>query len=55
VKDLKKEVITLSPEEQKKWIAKVQPVIDEYVTKTTQNKLPGKQFLDDLRPHISPW
>jgi TRAP-type C4-dicarboxylate transport system substrate-binding protein len=52
VKDLKKEVITLSPEEQKKWVEKVQSVIDDYVTRTTDKKLPGKQFLDDLRTSI---
>ncbi len=52
VKELKKEIITLSPEEQKKWVEKVQPVIDDYVTKTAAKKLPGKQFLDDLRAAI---
>jgi TRAP-type C4-dicarboxylate transport system substrate-binding protein len=52
VKELKREVITLTPEEQKSWVAKVQPVIDDYVAKTAEKKLPGKQFLDDLRASI---
>ena len=52
IKELKKDTVTLSPEEQKKWVAKVQPVIDDYVAKTAEKKLPGKQFLDDLRASI---
>jgi len=49
VKELQREIITLSDEEQQRWQTAVQPILDEYVTKTVEKNLPGKQFLADLQ------
>lgn len=37
--------ITLSPEEDAKWVAAVRPILDEYVTNMTNKKLPGADAL----------
>jgi len=49
VKELQREIVTLSDEEQQRWQTAVQPILDEYVTKTAEENLPGKQFLADLQ------
>jgi len=53
VASLKKEVITLTPEEQKRWLAAVEPVLDEYVAATKEKGLPGEAFLKDLQDMLA--
>ena len=52
IKELQREVITLSPEEQSKWTGAVQPILDEYTTSAAAKDLPGKEFLADLQDMI---
>ena len=47
--DLGREMIDLSPEEQKRWKEKVQPILDEYVKNTAEKGLPGDAFLKDIQ------
>jgi TRAP-type C4-dicarboxylate transport system substrate-binding protein len=53
VKGLKREMISLSPEEQQKWKEAVQPVLDAYVQATKDKGLPGEQFLKDVQDLIA--
>lgn len=48
-KEYKVEFITLSPEEKAKWNAKASPLIDKYVKKMEEAKLPGKQIVEDAK------
>ena len=43
------EIVQLPAEEQKKWITVVSPLLDEYITQTEGNGLPGEDFLNDLK------
>jgi TRAP-type C4-dicarboxylate transport system substrate-binding protein len=52
VKELKREVIALSDQEQQQWKDKVKPVLDEYVAAAAANALPGDRFLADLQDLI---
>jgi len=49
---LEREVIKLSEEEKQQWKAAVQPILDEYITKTAEQGLPGKEFLADVKSLI---
>ena len=49
VKGLNREFIELGADEQQLWRSRVQPILDEYVQKTTDAGLPGKEFLADLQ------
>jgi TRAP-type C4-dicarboxylate transport system substrate-binding protein len=51
--DLKREVISLSPEEQQRWKLAVQPVVDAYVKAAKEKNLPGEQFLKDVQDLIA--
>jgi hypothetical protein len=42
-------VITLSPEEDKRWAEAVKPVVDEYINTVSQKGLPGNQWVDTVR------
>ncbi|MEW6138936.1 MAG: TRAP transporter substrate-binding protein [Thermodesulfobacteriota bacterium] len=42
------EFITLSPEQKKEWMAKLEPLKDQYLERTKEAGLPGKEFLQDL-------
>ena len=53
VKELGKTFITLPPAEEKKFVDAMQPVYDQYVTSTTEQGLPGKEFLEDLQAKLS--
>lgn len=53
VKGLKREMISLSPEEQQRWKLAVQPVLDAYVATTRDKGLPGEQFLKDAQDLIA--
>ncbi len=48
IRELNREVISLSSEEEQRWKDAVQPILQEYVTNTEQRGLPGKDFLDRL-------
>ena len=52
VKELQREIITLSADEQQRWQAAVQPMLDQYVAATAEKGLEGQQFLDDLQSMI---
>jgi len=49
---LEREVIKLSEEEKQQWQDAVKPILDEYITKTAEQALPGKEFLADVKSLI---
>jgi TRAP-type C4-dicarboxylate transport system substrate-binding protein len=53
VMGLKREMISLSPEEQQKWKAAVQPVLNAYVAAAQAKGLPGEKFLKDAQDLIA--
>ncbi len=53
VQGLKRETISLSPEEQQRWKQAVQPVMDVYVKAAQEKNLPGDQFLKDAQDLIA--
>ena len=53
VKGLKREMIALPEEEQQRWKAGVQPVLDEYVEKTKAAGLPGDALLKDIQARLA--
>ncbi len=53
VKGLKREMISLSAEEQQKWKQAVQPVVDDYVKAAQEKNLPGEQFLKEAQDLIA--
>jgi len=52
INKLQREVIKLSEEEKQQWKDAVQPILDEYITKTAEQGLPGKEFLADVKSLI---
>lgn len=48
-KEHKVEFIALSPEERAKWMAKVSPLVDAYIKRMEEAKLPGKQIVEDAK------
>ena len=42
------EFITLSPEQKREWMAKLEPIKEQYLERTKEAGLPGKEFLQDL-------
>jgi TRAP-type C4-dicarboxylate transport system substrate-binding protein len=53
VGELKRDVITLSAEEQARWATAVKPVLDDYVKRALAKGLPGDQLLRDLQAGIA--
>lgn len=49
IKELKREVITLSEAEQKRWTEQVKPVLDEYLGNANEKGLQGESFLADIQ------
>ena len=49
IAELGHDIIPLTPDEQKKWKAAVQPILDEYLKNTTEKGLPGKEVLGKLQ------
>lgn len=49
VKELKREIIPLAPEEGKRWKEAVRPILDDYVKAAKDKQLPGDTFLNDLQ------
>ncbi len=47
-KEEKVEFITLPQEETAKWKTKVEPLTQQYLDRTKESKLPGKEFLEEL-------
>jgi TRAP-type C4-dicarboxylate transport system substrate-binding protein len=45
-------VIELSPGEEQKWVAGVQPILDAYIKKMDEQGLPGQQLLEDIKTVI---
>ncbi|OHB83771.1 MAG: C4-dicarboxylate ABC transporter substrate-binding protein [Planctomycetes bacterium RBG_19FT_COMBO_48_8] len=52
INKLQREVIKLSEEEKQQWKDAVKPILDEYITKTAEQGLPGKEFLADIKSLI---
>jgi TRAP-type C4-dicarboxylate transport system substrate-binding protein len=53
VKDLKKEMLNISPAEQAVWKKKVQPILDDYVAAAKGKGLRGDAFLRDVQNAIA--
>ncbi|MDD4737424.1 MAG: TRAP transporter substrate-binding protein [Kiritimatiellae bacterium] len=52
VKELNREVIDLPEAEAARWVEAVQPILNEYVTQSEAQGLPGKKFLADLQERV---
>ena len=52
IDELKREVVTLDAEEQKAWVRRVDPVLVDYVTRTTRAGLQGAVFLNELKMRV---
>ncbi len=53
IKELGREIITLSEEEQLRWTEAVRPILDEYVAGAAEKGLPGAEFLSDMQEMIA--
>ncbi len=53
VESLDKKFLPLADGEQEKWVAAVEPVVDEYIKAAESKGLPGKEFVEDIRVIIS--
>ncbi len=53
VEELGRPIIALSPDEQARWKAAVQPILDDYKAKTAEQNLPGEEFLSDIQAMIA--
>lgn len=53
VKSLNREILTLSPEEEARWKAAVEPLVADYLKRTNEKGLPGAEFLAEIRALIS--
>lgn len=52
IKELKREIIPLSAEEQKTWVEKIMPLLVAYSEKADKKGLPGTAFMKDLRERV---
>jgi TRAP-type C4-dicarboxylate transport system substrate-binding protein len=48
-------IITLSKEEEAKWVEKAQPILDDYVKKMKEKSLPGEEALKFARDYLKPY
>lgn len=48
-------IISLSKEEEARWVAKAQPLFDEYVKKMKEKNLPGDEALQFVRDYLKPF
>jgi len=53
VKELGHPITTLEAAEEQRWVAKVKPILDEYVEAATAAGLPGKEFLADVQAALA--
>ena len=57
VQSLNREIITLTPEEEGRWKAAVEPLVQDYLKRTGEKGLPGAEFLAEIRgliPALAP-
>ncbi|MBP8605931.1 MAG: TRAP transporter substrate-binding protein [Phycisphaerae bacterium] len=52
IKELNREIIPLSPQEQQRWKEAVKPILDEYIAAAAAKNLPGKEFLAKIQALI---
>ncbi|MEJ5260609.1 MAG: TRAP transporter substrate-binding protein [Anaerohalosphaeraceae bacterium] len=52
VRQLNREIIELSPEQQEAWKKAVEPIIQEYIAAAGEKGLPGKELIEDIRKLI---
>ena len=52
VKQLNRDIIKLSDEQNQRWKEAVRPVIDDYIKASTEKGLPGKAFVADIQSEI---
>lgn len=50
-KSLGNEILTLSPEEDKKWAALVQPLVEDYVKRAKEKELPGDEVVQFINSY----
>ena len=48
-------IITLSKEEEAKWVAKAEPIFDDYVKRMKEKGLPGDEALKFARDYLKPF
>lgn len=53
VTELKHEIISLPADEQKRWIDKVKPVLEGYLSDTKAKNLPGEAILKDIQAELA--
>ncbi len=53
IKELDREIIPLSEEEQLRWTEAVRPILDEYAAGAAEKDLPGAEFLSDIKKMIA--
>ena len=51
--ELKREIVPLAEAEQALWVQKVSPLIDDYVARAAEKKLPGEAFAKDLKAMVA--
>ena len=52
VRELHREIVPLSPAEQKRWVGRISPMLSEYAARVTRKGLPGEKFLAALKQGI---
>ncbi len=53
LKELKRNILPLSDEQQTLWVGKVTPLLRDYAERAQQKGLPGGAFLDDLKAAVA--
>ncbi len=53
VKELNREIIPLTPEQQASWKKQVQPILDSYASAAKEKDLPGEKFLADAQMMVT--
>ncbi len=51
--ELGNEIISLSPEENKRWAEAVAPVIDTWIKEASEKGLPAQEYVDFLREAVT--
>ncbi|HOQ04928.1 MAG TPA: TRAP transporter substrate-binding protein [Anaerohalosphaeraceae bacterium] len=52
IRQLNREIIELTPEQQEAWKKAVEPIIQEYIAAASEKGLPGKELIEDIRRMI---
>ncbi len=53
VRELGHEIIALSDQQEDQWVSEVQPILNDYVSRTAEADLPGEAFLTDIQQQLS--